>query len=120
MGVETRIGLRDQPAIEPPLTATGFITSAQDQRLTMRIKCKGKTPHTIGGIEPQLLHVRVFRAVERVHAGSAKLRPESLQQFHMGQQLILNLHSEIMKLRDEGVVQFHRPRHNVLWHTVHM
>jgi len=111
MSVEAVIRLPDQFPVEPLFTGTRFISCNQEDRLAFRIEGKRYSPFTIGSTEPQLLHIRVARAVHRIDAGSPQLRSELLQEPSQRQNFNTHVLSQCEELRLKLVADFNDPRH---------
>jgi len=62
----------------------------------------------------QFLHVRVPRAFQGIHRGTAQVRPELRQQFGVSQQFVLPRLVQSHELGVEVVVQENRPSHELI------
>ena len=78
-------------------------------------KAKATRHDAIGGIKPELLHIRVTRALERIGARSPQLRAKLLKQLGVGQQIVLHALRQGFKLALKLFVQ-----QNLPWHIVSM
>src|SRR3989442_874630 len=63
---------RDDVAKHRFSAPAALAAAAQDDAFRAGIECRRKPPHTVCGVEAQLLHIRVARPVERVHAWPAE------------------------------------------------
>src|SRR5262249_23282957 len=63
---ETTVGLCDKSLVEALLTSARLVPGHQQYRCSLRVERKGHSPFAIQGSEPQLLHVGVLRADERI------------------------------------------------------
>ena len=88
-----------------------LVASHQKDRLPTRVECEGDTPNTLIGIEPQLLHVRIPRSVQRIHCRTSKCRADSLKDLCGLQQRVLNLLSHRSEFGFELGMEQDRPRH---------
>jgi hypothetical protein len=84
--IESGIALGNQTSIEPRRAAARLIAGNQQDALPQRIECNGDPPDAAIGIEAQLLHIRVFRSMQRIHSRSTQLRTEMLQQLGLREQ----------------------------------
>ncbi len=112
MRVEPLVGLPDELAVKPLFTAAGFIARDQQNCLPLGVECKSHSPLAIGRGEPQLLHVRVARSLERVHARPPELRSELLKQARQGQDLGLHVRLQRVEFRLKLVAYFYNPTHS--------
>src|SRR5260370_33930986 len=85
--VKPRIGRCDQPPIKSPLAASTLVARDQQDRPPPRIEGKGDAPYAALGIEAQLLHIGVLRAVERIDSRAAGSGTEPLNDAGLRQQL---------------------------------
>lgn len=111
MGIESGIGFSDQSFVEPFSAHVSPVTTTKDDRLTGRVKGEREAPDSVGGVEAELLHVGMLRAIERVRPRSAELRSELFEQLDVGQQLVLYLLVQCVKLLNELGVQIDVPRY---------
>jgi len=95
----------NQPLVKAALIRTTLITADQQNALPLWVKGECNSPHLTGLCKPQLLHVRVLRAFERVLRGSPQTRSEVLQQEGMGQQFILQRLRQCRKLQGKVIVK---------------
>jgi hypothetical protein len=102
MGVETVVGLMEQFAVEALFTAPGFVSRDEQDTLAPRIEGKGYPPLAASRAEPQLLHIRVAGAVQRIDARPPQLRPELLEQAGQSQ----NLRPYVFVQREELRLEF--------------
>ena len=109
MGVETVVGLTEQFAVEALFTAPGFVSRNQEDALAPRIEGKGYSPLAAGRAEPQLLHIRVAGAVQRIDARPSQLRPELLEQAGQGQNLRPHVFVQREELRLEFIANLDAP-----------
>ncbi len=105
------IRLCDKLLIEALLANARLVTRDQENSLPFRVKREGCAPFAVGGRETHLLHVGVFRALERVDIGPTELRAVFGEQLRDGQQFGLDPALENQKLRLEGVMQSDVPVH---------
>jgi len=87
----------DQFAVEALFADAGFVAANQKQRAPLRIESKSDAPYSVCGVKPQLLHVRVPRAVERIDPGTAELRTELLKQLGVRQKFVLHLFRQVVE-----------------------
>ena len=80
-------------------------------RFVSKAKATLHSPLSIGRAEPQLLHVCVARAVQRVNAGPAQLRPKLLQQAGQRQDLRPHVLVQLVELRLKLVADLNNPTH---------
>ena len=73
MRVETFLRLVDKPPLEPLFAAPGLGSRHKQHGLPFCIEGEGHPPLAVRRTEPQFLHVRVARVVERVHPRPAKV-----------------------------------------------
>ena len=59
MGLEPVIGFGDQLPVETLLTSTGFVATAKDDSVPLRIEGECEALDTIRRLQPQFLHVLV-------------------------------------------------------------
>ena len=103
MAVEARVGLRDERAVEAPRAAAGLVAGNEQYGTALGIEGEGEAPFPARRAEPHLLHVRMARAVERIHPGPSELRSEPFQHAGDGVGLVLDLRVESVELRHELV-----------------
>ena len=111
MIIEALVGLSDQLFVEPLLSHSRLVSGDQQNRPALGIERESDSPDAVGGIEAQLLHVRVPRSLESVRPRAAKLRPERLQKFRVRQQLVLNRLGQFQKFSLERSIKQNRPCH---------
>ena len=80
------------------------------------IKRKREAPHAVRGVEPQFLHIRVTRALERIHARSSQQRPKLLEKLDARQQFVLNVPKQRVILNDERVMEINVLSHVLIMH----
>jgi len=112
MRVEPLVGLPDQLAVKPLFTAAGLIARDLQNCLPLGVECKSHPPLAIGRGEPQLLHVRVARSLERIYARPPELRSELLKQARQGQDLGLHVRMQRVEFRLKLVAYFYSPTHS--------
>jgi len=112
MSVEPLIGLGDQGLVEPLLRHPRLVARDQKDRLPFGIERVSHPPHPIIRLEPQLLHVGMFGAGERVGMRAAKLRAEDLKQGSRGKQFVVHRLRQGFALGVEVIVIDYRPRHD--------
>jgi hypothetical protein len=115
MTCESRISFRDQLTIEPRLAAAGFITCNEKDSSPFRVEGERYTPDSTGGVKPQLLHVCVARAVERIHARPSELRAELLEQGRVREQFILHLLGQCIELGVEIFMKENVPHTRIMY-----
>ena len=76
MPVEAFVGFADQHAVEPPRASARLVARSQEHGRAFGVEREGDPPFPVRRAEPHLLHVRMPRAVERVHMRSSQLRSE--------------------------------------------
>ena len=111
MRLETVIGLADQPLVKSLFADPGFIPRNEQDCLALRVEGKGYSPFAISRTEPQFLHVRVVRVVERAHPGPSELRSELLQEPRQRQNFRLHVLGQFVELRLELVANLNNPDH---------
>src|SRR3984893_2549580 len=87
VSVKARISRCDQPPIKSPLAASALVARDQQDRSPPRIEGKRDAPYAALGIEAQLLHIGVLRAIERIDPRSAGGRTEPLDNAGLRQKL---------------------------------
>ena len=112
MRVETLIGLADQLTVKPFFAHTRFISSYEQDGLTLCVESKSQPPLTICRAEAQLLHIRVARVVQRIGAGSLQLRSELLEQACQRQNLRPHAFMQIVELRLKLIANLNYPTHH--------
>lgn len=68
-----QIRLCDQGPVEALLAHARFVACYKDDSLSFGIEGEGRSPFAIAALEPQFLHIGVFRSLERVGVRPAKL-----------------------------------------------
>lgn len=91
MIVKSFVGLRYELTIESLLATTRLVGTNQENSVTPCVERESDAPDAAGRVEPQLLHVRVAGAIERINTWSAELRTELFQQFPMSAYLVLHV-----------------------------
>jgi len=84
------IGHRNQAPVKTPLVRAALIAPNQQDRLSQGIECERHAPDLALPGKTQFLHVRVPRAFQGIHRGTAQVRPELRQQFGVSQQFVLS------------------------------
>jgi hypothetical protein len=107
MFVEPLVRLLDELSVKTSLTASRH----QQDGPAFGVEGERDAPDPVGGIEAQLLHVRVLGAVQGIDAGASELRPEGLQELGVGEQFILNLLGEVREFPLEGRIEQNGPLH---------
>ena len=77
-------------------------------------KAKATLPLAAGRAEPQLLHIRVAGAVQRIGARPPQLRPELLEQAGQSQNLQPYVFVQREELRFEFIANFNAPAHLII------
>ena len=72
MSVQTLVSGGDKVFIEPTLITARFVASHEQNCLPLWIKSERYAPDPTASIEEQLLHVGMFRAIERVGERATK------------------------------------------------
>ena len=111
MRLETVIGLADQPLVKSLFADPGFIPRNEQDCLALRVEGEGYSPFAISRTEPQFLHVRVARAVQRVNPRPPQWRPELLHKARQHQNLRLHVLVQIVELRLKFVANLNNPAH---------
>lgn len=93
MSVEAFISFGNELPIESPFAAPGLVAPTQNDAFAFRVEGERESPNTIRRIEAQFFHVRVARALQRVHPRAPKLRPECLQHRDVRQESIFTMTS---------------------------
>jgi len=75
------------------------------------LRVESGAPYSVRGIKPQLLHVRVPGALERIDTGTAELWAELLKQLVMRQQFVLHIFRQVVKFRVELLIKLDFPSH---------
>ena len=78
MSVETVISLADQLAVEPLFADPIYLLQPRRWPCAWGSKAKATLHSPSAAAEPQLLHICVARAVQRIDAGPPQLGPELL------------------------------------------
>ena len=115
MLIEPLVGGTDERFVEPLLRHARLVARDQQDRLPLGIERERHAPHPIIRLEPQLLHVRMTRAGERVGVRTAKLLAVGLQQGGHGEQLVLDRFGQCVLFEVERIVIGYRPRHESLY-----
>ena len=111
MRLETVIGLADQPLVKSLFADPGFIPRNEQDCLALRVEGEGYSPFAISRTEPQFLHVRVARAVQRVNPRPPQWRPELLHKARQHQNLRPHVLVQIVELRLKLVANLNNPAH---------
>jgi len=74
------VGLCYELAVKSLLAAARLVSRDQKDRVPFRVEREGHAPDTVCRVKAQLLHIRVARTLERIHAGPAEPRAKPLQQ----------------------------------------
>jgi len=80
MFIEPFIRLADQVLVELFLADAALVAADQKDGFTLRIKGKGHPPFAVRRTEAKLLHVGVFRVVQRIGARPLQHGAELLEQ----------------------------------------
>ncbi len=120
MSRKARVCLGDKLSIEPFFTYAGLVAACENDGFAVRIERKGKTPNTVRGVEPNLFHIRMCQAVQRIDARPPKQWAELLQDFEDGLQLVLYFLREGVVFGDEVVMKISAPRRTILCFRRHM
>ena len=86
MTVEAGVRPCDQRAVEALFASACLVTCDEDQGAPLCVESKGRAPDAVGGVEAQLLHVAMFRTLQRVHMRAAELWSEGFKQTGLGEQ----------------------------------
>ena len=111
MFVEPLVCLPDELFVKTSLAASRLVSRYQQNGTALGVEGECNAPDPVGGIEAQLLHVRVLRALQRIHAGAPELRPEGLQELGVGEQLVLNLLGQVREFPLERRIEQNAPLH---------
>ena len=87
MCIQSPVRDRDQTPVERSFALSALVTGDQKHRLPLGVERESSAPDATPGIEPQLLHVRMLRAVQRVDPRSPCTGPEHLDNASLRQQL---------------------------------
>src|ERR1017187_2595460 len=109
MSVKTVVSLADQLAVEPLFADTRLITRHEEDSLALCIE--GKRPLSVSRAEPQLLHIRVARTLQRINAGPPQSRPELLENAGQRQNFRPRVFLQHEELRLEFVADLDSPAH---------
>jgi len=90
MLVEPSIRNQNQIAIKSALSNPALVSCHQQDGLALWIECKGNTPYATIGIEAQLLHVCVARALQRIDLRPSQERPFLAEDCRQSNQYVLN------------------------------
>jgi hypothetical protein len=105
------VGNCDQSFVKAFLICATFVPGHKQDRISLRIKCKGHTPDLALPRKTQFLHVGVSGAVQRIHSWSPKIWAEFNQQFRVSQHLILQTFVQIIELSIEVIMENYGPSH---------
>src|SRR5215208_3539401 len=96
---EALIGLADQPVVKPFPADARFVACNQQHRSPSRIERKGRSPDSTIRIKSQFLHVRVFRAAERIYPRPLRSGTELLDDRGLSDQLTPHIQRKQTELR---------------------
>ena len=113
MGGKPEIRLGDEPLVETLLAAAGFVAGREKDAASLRIKGEGGAPYSIRRLEPQLLHIGMLRALERVRMRPSQLRAVIRQQLGGSKQRVLDTRLKGLELGLEGVIELDDPNYDI-------
>jgi hypothetical protein len=119
MALVPGIRFRDQTLVKPLLAHAGLAAGNEQDGNALRIEREGDAPFVVHRLEPQLLHVGVVGAIQRIDMRAAGGRTEQLDKFRFGIELFLHLKRQLVELRFELFVKGDRPLH-LLCSQAHM
>lgn len=79
MGIEAVVGFADQFPIEALFTSARLVASDQQNCAPPRVERERHAPFAARRTEPQVLHVGVTQAFQRVHARPAEMWSKLLE-----------------------------------------
>ncbi|OWV73017.1 hypothetical protein ATY77_08405 [Rhizobium sp. R634] len=99
----------DQPFVEEFLAHTALRTSAEDDRLSLRIEGKGEPPLYLQDLDAKLFHVRVSGAFEGVDLRSSQSKSFLAKQHQMREQFDPDIGWEVCDLAFEAIMKLDLP-----------
>jgi hypothetical protein len=79
MRVKPFVSFGDELLVKSFFASARLVPRHEKDSPALWIESERYAPHTIRCVEPQLLHIRVARAVQSINAGSPQSWPELLQ-----------------------------------------
>jgi hypothetical protein len=111
MRVEPLIGLSDELLVKTLFASPGFVARNEKNGLALRIEGESQAPFPISCAKTQLLHIRVARIVQRVHAWPSQVRPKLLQEAGKGKNLRSDIVLQLVEFRFKLIANFNGPAH---------
>ena len=88
--------------------------------MPFRIEGECEPPNTVSCVEAQLLHLRMARSMERVHARPPKLRPKDFEHRHVCQEFVLDRLRQGIELGHELSMELDGPSYIPSCLRIHM
>src|SRR4051794_17691786 len=111
MLAKSLVSFCDEVAVKSFLAAARLVSRNQKDGSPFRVEREGQAPDTVSRVKPQLLHIRVEGAIERIGARSAESRTELRQQQRMGSNSVLYFVRQRVKLGFKILVKLDFPVH---------
>jgi hypothetical protein len=103
------IRLADQRSVKRPLRNAGLVSRDKQNGFALRVEGIGNAPNALVGLEAQLFHVCVIRAIQSVGPRTFQVRTEHGQKLNHCRELVLHRLGEGFKLRQKLFMKLDDP-----------